>query len=560
MDATGYSVILSGNNTSQIFQVATNISFTGINLTLANGKSAGANGSNGANGVGQQGNGNGNNGNNGGNGGNGLGGALNNQGISTWINCTFQNNNAVGGNGGTGGNGANSVNGFGFGGDGGNGGSGGNALGGAIYNFSTIILSNCTFAGNLATAGNGAVGGSNGPILQFASGPWPGNGGSGGAAAGAAVYNLASGTAMVYGCTFSSNTAAAGNSQKAGGSYNGFSGNNGAAGGSATGAGVCNLGTNTIINSTFYENSVTGGNGASGENANPNNGDYGGAGGNGGNGLGGNIYNSGVVNVTNSTLAVGSAYSGTGGLVGSGPFTNQSNGSMGTAAGANIYNASGTFNFKNSILNAPGTATSAAGTITDQGYNISSDSTPTFTSINSADNLNPQLAALGNYGGPTLTFALGSNSPAIYAADSTAAPTQDQRGYYWVGAPSIGAYDYGAIAVPIVQLYVLGPTASEDGDVGMFFVQRTGIGPARPFTVNFNVSGTATNGVNYATISNSITIPSGSIWARIPVWALPGTFAGGNLTTVLSVATNSQYTVDTQFRLRRGHSSTKEHL
>jgi len=238
---------------------------------------------------------------------------------------------------------------------------------------------------------------------------------------------------------------------------------------------------------------------------------------------------------------------GAGGLVGTGPFTNHSNGSTGTIGGANIYNTSGTFNLKNSILNAPGTSTSAGGTITDQGNNISSDNTPTFTQSNSIRNLNPQLASLANNGGPTLTMALNSTSPAIYAADGTAAPAQDQRGYYWVTAPSIGAYDYGAIAVPLVQMYALGQTASEDGDVGMFFFQRTVAGPPGPLTINLNISGTATNSVNYQQITNSVTIPSGVIYAQVLVRAVPGTFSGSNLSAIVTMVTNSAYTVDTNF-------------
>ncbi len=552
MDATGYTVSISGNNVSQVFQVATNVHFTASSFTIANGKVAAANGANGSNGSGNQGNGIGNNGNNGSNGGNGLAGAVKNMGISTWVNCSFLNNSAVGGNGGTGGSGANGINSS-AGGNGGNGGGGGSAYGGAIYNLSAIVLSNCTFAGNTVVAGNGAAGGTNG-TLQFSGTPFPGNGGFGGAAAGASLYNLASASATIFGCTFSSNSIQAGNTQTLGGSYgangNGTdNGGNGNPGGSATGGGICNLGTNSIINSSFYANIVTGGNGGNGENACPPYGffgTYGGAGGAGGSGLGGNIYNSGVMGVTNSTIAVGVVYGGTGGLVGNGLATNKSNGSTGGAAGANIYNI-GTLNFKNSILDLPGTATSAAGTITDQGNNISSDGTPTFTQTNSFDNLDPQLSVLTNNGGPTLTFALEPGSPAIYAADSTAAPSQDQRGYYWVTAPSIGAYDSGAIAVPFVQLFTLGRTASEDGDVGMFFVRRSAAGPSGPLTVNFTISGTATNGVNYATITNSVTIASGTVEAQILVRAMPGSFSGNNLSVVLTVSTNTQYSVDTNF-------------
>ncbi len=57
----------------------------------------------------------------------------------------------------------------------------------------------------------------------------------------------------------------------------------------------------------------------------------------------------------------------------------------------------------------------------------------------------PILAPLGNYGGPTQTMALRAGSPAINAAGASALTT-DQRGFNRVGAPDIGAYEFGNAA------------------------------------------------------------------------------------------------------------------
>ena len=57
----------------------------------------------------------------------------------------------------------------------------------------------------------------------------------------------------------------------------------------------------------------------------------------------------------------------------------------------------------------------------------------------------PILASLSNYGGPTQTMALRAGSPAINAA-SVSALTTDQRGFNRVGAPDIGAYEFGNAA------------------------------------------------------------------------------------------------------------------
>lgn len=82
-----------------------------------------------------------------------LGGGIeNDKGSSTILtNCTFFQNEAIGGGGGNGGDG---------GGRGGNGGNGGNAIGGGIYNLGTVAVVNCTFAQGGAFGGTNGVAGS----------------------------------------------------------------------------------------------------------------------------------------------------------------------------------------------------------------------------------------------------------------------------------------------------------------------------------------------------------------------------------------------------------------
>jgi len=100
---------------------------------------------------------------------------------------------------------------------------------------------------------------------------------------------------------------------------------------------------------------------------------------------------------------------------------------------------------KNSILcpNAPAD-TNIFGTVIDAGNNIDSDQQNSLTNSTSLNGVNPDLAPLGNYGGPTPTMALLPDSPAIDAADLTAFPATDQRGYPrpYGPAPDIGAFEY----------------------------------------------------------------------------------------------------------------------
>jgi len=414
-----------------------------FNCTLSGNSAAGTNGVAGA--TGKNGD-NGSNGCNGGAGGNGYGGAIYNSGTLSLFNCTLANNSATGGAGGIGGGGGNgSYNG----GNGGNGGTGGVACGGAVYNGGTLSLSNCAFSGNVSTGGNGGGGGTNG------AGAFPGltgSGGAGGAGSGAGVYS-AQGSPVVNGCTFSGNTAHSGNGEK-GGTLSSGNGANGTRGADSSGGGMYCLG-GLLTNCTFYQNTVAGGIGGDGGDGTANAGN----GGNGGNGAGGNLYSSGTIRVVNCTFASGGAVGGTNGIAGSGAFAG-SNGSMGKSQGGGIANVSGTFTLRNSIIatNYPGT--NAYGTITDGGYNISSDASINFSGT-STKNTDPKLGPLAYNGGPTniLTMALPTNSPAINKISAANAPLFDERGVPRpVGAKSdIGAFELG---------YLVSGQVTADTDTG----------------------------------------------------------------------------------------------
>jgi len=429
LDATGYKVIFSGGGTSGVFVVHSGVSFSATNITISGGKSLGAAGANGATNFFS-----GNIGNPGSPGGNGSGGAIYNQGNDVFVDCSFLDNSATGGNGGAG-----SIAPPNGGYQGGNGGSGGTGLGGAIYNLGNVLLSNCTFTGNTAVGGNGGT---------SPSGTRGGGiGGVGALGLGAALFNSSGASATILACTFNSNSATGGDTQQAGGSFDGNVGNNGLPGGAAQGGAIFNQGTNNIINSTFYQNAAAGGTGGAGGIAPPYSGasGIGGNGGTGGAASGGGIYNNGVVNVTNCTFDGGIARGGTGGAGATGQLRNGSTGAAGTGYGANLDAVAVTLNLRNSILVYPNGAANVYGAaITDQGNNISSDATPAFATSNSHNYLDPKLATLSSNGGFTETIALLAGSPAIDAIYDDSAPAFDQRGVPRPNGPrpDIGAYEY----------------------------------------------------------------------------------------------------------------------
>jgi CSLREA domain-containing protein len=301
--------------------------------------------------------------------------------------------------------------------------------GGAIANEGTLTIANSTLSGNYAT------GGVSSSVTDVV--PVTGSGG--------AIAN--DGTLTIANSTFSAN-------QAAGGGGDGYAYGYGGA--------IANDGTVTITNSTFSANQAMGDTGGaiysdssvtitsstfSGNQAD----DYGGA-----------IDNDGgTATITSSTFSGNQAgYYGGAIFSQGGTATITSSTLSGNSVpyeGGGIYNYFGQVSIKGTILANESLGDNCAGdALTDDGYNISDDSTCGFSATGSAINVDPMLAALADNGGPTMTFALESGSPAIDAiplADCTdqASPTPnpittDQRGMSRPDAGEavcdIGAYEF----------------------------------------------------------------------------------------------------------------------
>ena len=140
----------------------------------------------------------------------------------------------------------------------------------------------------------------------------------------------------------------------------------------------------TLNNSTLSDNSASGGNAVGGI----------------------QIYQSATLTLDNSTVS-GNAGTSTGGL-------------------ANFQFASATL--KNTIMANNG-ASDCSGTITSLGHNLDSDGSCGLTGPGDISSASPLLGPLAGNGGPTLTHALLSGSPAIDAGSSDCPPpATDQRG------------------------------------------------------------------------------------------------------------------------------------
>jgi hypothetical protein len=553
IDATGFNATFSGGNLARIFTIKSGITLTLTNVTLTGGRNPqGAaiyvntngvlmcsnvvfnanNATNRAGAGGTAGSGGHIAGGAGANGAAGLGGAIyNNQGILFLNYCLFTNNLAAGGNGGKGGDGYN-----GLGGAGGAGGAGGPAYGGAIYNnLGHATITGSFFANNNSLAGSGGLGGNGGS----GSIPGPtGAGGNGSISEGGAIYNTARTIVNLTNSSFIGNGAYGGNTAPQSVTYNGLS-SNGQNGGSAYGGAVATLGTNNMENCTIYLNSCQGGTGGDTLGS-----ATAGAGGNVG---GAGIANSGIFLSRNCTIATNNAFAGTNGVC---QVNTNFNGTKGLVVGGNLYRSgTGTSSTLINTILQHGAGPDAAGTIVDGGFNISSDTSITFTAgKGSVANTNAMLTNIVYFFtnqtftcAPVLEIIPGSIAQDF--VNTNTAPVRDERGAYRTNStPDAGAFEVDPTAPIITQQPK--DQAAAFGKSATFHVGEIG---ARPLTnqwffIQHNTSITnqvGSNSINL-TIANISDSDLGSYFVRVSNSLGSATSSIAILTNVskLGIATN----------------------
>jgi hypothetical protein len=79
---------------------------------------------------------------------------------------------------------------------------------------------------------------------------------------------------------------------------------------------------------------------------------------------------------------------------------------------------------------------------------------------------------------------------------------------------------------------------------GVFTISRTGGNVTAALSVNLVITGTATNGTDYTTINTTVEIPANQTSVTIDVAALNDSLVENNETVILTLAANSNYTVD----------------
>jgi hypothetical protein len=109
---------------------------------------------------------------------------------------------------------------------------------------------------------------------------------------------------------------------------------------------------------------------------------------------------------------------------------------------------------------------------------------------------------------------------------------------------SVSQFSVNAGSLPVVTLAVTDGIATEGNpaDTAVFTVSRTG-NTASSLTVNYTAGGTATNGVDYQTLTGSVVIAAGQSSAMITVTTIDDSLVEGNETVIVTLSANAAYTV-----------------
>ena len=324
--------------------------------------------------------------------------------------------------------------------------------GGGILSAGVLTLTGCTISDNFTSAifggplGGGGVMNDHGTMII--TGCTISNNSEGEGEGGGGVLNE-NGTMTITGCTISNNSTSQGFTESSftsvGGGISNHSGSliitNSTISGNtcssssfdplfpaaatAFGGGVDNSGSMTVTNCTISGNSAVAVGISSGDT-----------------GYGGGISNGGDLQITSSTIAFNSA-----------------SGDIGVGGGINGFEPATT----DSSIIALNSATTGGpdyftngGELQSAGYNIIGNNADAVINSQPTDQIgtptapiDPVLGPLADNGGPTLTHAIQSGSPAINRGDP-AAPPQDQRGYGRLGVPDVGAFEFDGIPPTIL--------------------------------------------------------------------------------------------------------------
>ncbi|MFM9966493.1 MAG: Calx-beta domain-containing protein [Planctomycetaceae bacterium] len=166
----------------------------------------------------------------------------------------------------------------------------------------------------------------------------------------------------------------------------------------------------------------------------------------------------------------------------------------------------------------------------------------------------PDFAPLGGFanfawGAATTTITVAPvNDPTFEAVETVTVSVTDGTAYD-LGAISTATVnitsDDIATSLPTVTIAATDANAAElNRDVAQFRVTRTGATTAA-LTVNYTISGTATNGSDYSSLSGSVVISVGALFGTVTLTPIDDTAVEANETATLNLSANAAYNLGT---------------
>lgn len=126
--------------------------------------------------------------------------------------------------------------------------------------------------------------------------------------------------------------------------------------------------------------------------------------------------------------------------------------------------------------------------------------------------------------------------------DKTATMTISPNSTYITGSPSTA--NVTILDEPSITVAATTPTAKKSGVVpGVFTISRQGSDTGSALNVTVSLTGTATAGSDYATISSPVTIPAGQASVSVNVVPLDNNLGQGDKTAIMSVSSSGTYIV-----------------
>jgi hypothetical protein len=98
-------------------------------------------------------------------------------------------------------------------------------------------------------------------------------------------------------------------------------------------------------------------------------------------------------------------------------------------------------------------------------------------------------------------------------------------------------------AIPTLTVSASPTSINEKGGTSTYTVTRAGGSTVGALTVSYAMSGTATNGTDYTTLSGSMTIATGSTTGSVTLSTIDRGLTSGSKTAILTISTNANYTV-----------------